>query len=433
MNLTFVSVLMVVLVVASVFFKKLPTVFVLCAVPAFCGLLLGYNANELGQFAMGSIVSTMKASGIMCLFAMVYFTMLSETGMFNTMAMGLIKIIGGRVHLLVVMFMTSVIAAIGMLTATVATAHSIVFPAMLPLYKKMKLDRAHAMVIAQTSIAAMGFIPWGVAVVNSSAFAGVDPLSLSKRLIPVCICFIPVIVLQWFYFAWRHKKAGLPMVMEMSEALVQTDESENTYRRPKLFWVNLLIFAAVVFLLVTSAAPAYLVFILASFITILINYPEPKDHQKLMNKAGNRFFNTLMILIGISVFIGIFNETGMMEALAAFIVGVFPGILTRYIHLFLAAVMVIVIRFIPNKIYNSMYPALISIGSRFGLSGLDVIAPFVCNMSLATGSSPFMESTHIGVALLEMDIDSYCKKAVPVMEILNLIILATALAIGVIW
>lgn len=139
-----------------------------------------------------------------------------------------------------------------------------------------------------------------------------------------------------------------------------------------------------------------------------------------------------MMLIGISVFLGIFNETGMVNALAAAVVGAFPAVLTRYIHLFLAAIMVLVIRFMPNKIYNSMYPALISMGSSYGLAGVDVIAPFVCNMSLATGISPFTATTHVGVSLLELDIEEYCRKGVPVMEVTNLMIIVIALCVGVI-
>lgn len=430
MDLTVIAILMVIAVVASAFVKKLPMQFTLCVVPVICGLLLGYSIDEIGDMAMASIVKTMQSAGIMCLFAMIYFTMLSETGMFNTVTKGLLRLTKGKVNVYMVMILTSIVAAIGMLTATVVTAYAIVFPALLPLYRKMKFDRSSAMVIAQTAIAGMCFVPWGIAVVNSSVFAGVDAMELSGRLVPVCVCFLPVIALQWVYFGFCHKKAGLPMVVEWDDAA--GSEEENELRRPKAFWLNLLLFIVVLVCLVKSLMPTYLVFILASFLTIMIDYREPKVYQKLLNKAGSRFSGTLLMLVGISVFLGIFNETGMVKALAAFVVQVFPEILTRYIHLILAAVMVVVIRFMPNKIYNSMYPALISVGSQYGLAGVDVIAPFVCNMSLATGVSPFTATTHVGVSLLEIDTEDYLRKALPVMEVSNILILAVAILTGVI-
>ncbi len=433
MSPTAVAIIMVAIIIASAFFKRLPNQFVLCIVPIFCGLALGFNINELADMIIGQVNTSMKSAGYMVLFAMIYFTMLTETGMFDDLIRRFLKLSHGRLHIYAVMIITSVIAAVGMLTATVVTAYLIVFPIMLPIYKKMKFDHNAAMVIAQTAIAAMCFVPWGIAVVNSSVFAGVDPLELSRRLMPVSLCFIPAIILQWIYFAHEHKKSGGLMVIDWSADEAEPGEKkENDLTRPRLFWFNLLLFVIVVAMLAASVMPSYITFIFASAITILVNYPSGKDHQKLISKAGGRFFGTIQMLIGISFFIGIFQGTGMTEALATTIVTHVPEFLTRYIHIILAMSMVAVIRFIPNKIYNSMYPVLISVGARFGLAGTDVIAPFVCNMSLATGSSPFTATTHVGTGLLDLDVNDYCNKSTKVQFVTNIVIILTAVLVGVV-
>lgn len=432
MNITLIAFLMIAAVIGAVFLKNVPMQFVLCAVPIICSLLLGYGINEIGDMVAGSIGNSMKAAGYMCMFAMIYFTMLGKTGMFNTLIKSLLKVFRGNINVYMVMVITSVIAAVSMLTAQVVSAYLIVFPIMLPLYKKMKFDRASAMIIAQTAIASMCFVPWGIAVVNSSVFAGVDAMELSRRLIPVAACFIPVIILQWIYFGIQHKKQGGSMNIQWSDEDDSTDQAgkDDGLARPKLFWFNLCLFVTVVIMLAMNRMPSFIIFMFASFITILVDYPNPKDHQKLLGEAGKRFNNTLMMLIGISTFIGVFQGTGMVDALATFVVGGVPLFLTRYIHIVLAAVMILVIRFMPNKIYNSMYPVLLSIGSKFGLSGPDVLAPFVCNMTLATGSSPFTTATHVGVGILELDIDEYCKRAVPIQCVCNVLVILIAMAVG---
>lgn len=431
MSLTSVAILMVIVVIATACFKKLPMQLILCVVPIVCGLLAGFSLREVSDFAMGQIQTSLKSAGIMCLFAMMYFTMLNETGMFNIAIRNILRLTKGKVSVYVVMILTSVLSGLGFLTAQVVTAYSIVFPALMPLYKKTKLDKSTVIILASTSIAAMGFIPWGIAVVNSSVFANVDPLVLSSRLIPVSLCFIPVIIMQWIYFGIQHKKQGLPVVIEWNQDEEnQVADKNAAMRRPKLFAVNLLVFLAVIATLVSGKMDSWMIFMIASLVTLLINYRNPKEYQKLVEQAGKKFFNVLFMLIGISVFLGVFNGTGMVKALATFIVDLFPAFLTRYIHLILAGIMVIVIRFMPNKIYNSMYPALISVGEKYGLAGVDVIAPFVCNMSLATGSSPFTPTTHVGVGLMELDMDEYTRKAVPIMEITNLLVLAIALIVG---
>ncbi len=435
MNLTFAAVLMVLLVILSLFVKRVPMQYALYIVPIFCALLLGFGFDEIGEMFIGQVNTAMQAAGYMCLFAMIYFNMLSETGMFQILVSRLLKVFHGRMNVYAVMVLTSVIAAIGMLTATVVTAYLIVFPIMLPFYKKLKFDRVAAMIIAQTSIAAMCFVPWGIAVVNSSVYAGVNAMELSQRLIPVAVCFIPAIILQWIYFGIRHKKSGGLMSVQWEEEHTregEKKEGEESLERPKLFWFNLLLFLAVVALLSLNVMPAYLVFIFASFLTIIVDYPKPAQHQKLLAQSGKRFFNTLMMLVGISFFIGIFQGSGMVQALAESVTGSVPEFMTRYIHIVLALVMVVVIRFIPNRIYNSMYPVLVSIGARFGLAGTDVIAPFVCNMSLATGSSPFTATTHVGTSLLDLDVTEYCNRAAAVQTVTNLVILGIAILVGVV-
>lgn len=437
MNPTFVAILMVVLVIASLFVKRVPMSYALYIVPIFCALLLGYNFTEIGDMFIQQVNTAMQAAGYMCLFAMIYFNMLSQTGMFNTLVKGLLRFTRGRMNIFIVMAMTSVIAAIGMLTATVVTAYLIVFPIMLPFYKKMNFDRSAAMIIAQTSIAAMCFLPWGIAVVNSSMYAGVNAMELSQRLIPVALCFIPVIILQWVYFGFQHKRSGGLMTIEWTDEETAAPAADGKgkqedFARPKLFWFNLLVFIAVVALLALNVMPAYLVFILASFLTIIVDYPNPADCKKLLTQAGTRFFNTLMMLVGISFFIGIFQGTGMVQALAESTINSVPQFLTRYIHIILGFVMVAVIRFIPNRIYNFMYPVLVAIGAKFGLAGTDVIAPFVCNMSLATGSSPFTATTHVGTSLLDLDVNEYCNKAAVVQTVSNIAILVLAILVGAI-
>ncbi len=433
MSPTIVAVILVAVIIASAFFKRLPTQFILCIVPVICGLVLGFNITELGDMIINQVNTAMKSAGYMILFAMIYFTMLGETGMFDTLIKGFLNLSHGKLNVYMVMIITSIIAAMGMLTATVATAYLIVFPIMLPIYKKMKFDHASAMIIAQTAIAGMCFVPWGIAVVNSSVFAGVDPLELSRRLVPVAACFIPAIVLQWIYFGYVHKKQGGLMVIDWSAGEGEGEDQKKTgMERPGLFWFNLILFIAVIVMLVKSVMPSYMIFILASALTILVDYPNGGDQKKLIGKAGGRFFNTIQQLIGISFFIGIFQGTGMTEALATAIVSNVPEFLTRYIHIILAMSMVLVIRYIPNKIYNSMYPVLISVGSRFGLAGTDVIAPFVCNMSLATGSSPFTATTHIGTGLLDMDVNKYCNRSMAVQTVTNIVIILTAVIVGVV-
>ncbi|KAA8669675.1 SLC13 family permease [Clostridium sp. HV4-5-A1G] len=431
MTPTIMAIIMLAIIIGFVFYKKVPIQFVLAVVPIICALFLGFSLNKVSGYAVDSINSTMKSVGYMLLFAFMYFTLLSETGMFDIIVGGFIRLTKGKVNVYIVMIMTTIIAGFGALTASVASAYLVVFPVMITLYKKLKFDRKAAMIIAQTAISAMCFVPWGVGIGNSAVFAKVDPLTLAKQVIPISLCFIPVIILQWIYFGIRHKKqvGSTGIVADVEETV---EKKQNSNSRPQFLWINLIIFICTLVALAYLKYPPYMVFIFATLLTTVINYPNPKDYRPLWAKGGATFFNTLLMYVAISIFVGIFNQTGMIKGISSLIVSIFPTFLARYIHIILLAVCVVILRFVPYQLYNSLYPLLISIGASFGLSGFVIIAPFVTNLALATGSSPMTPTTHIGTGLLEIDVEEYSKTAVPIQTVTNILVIIIGMIVGAI-
>lgn len=59
-----------------------------------------------------------------------------------------------------------------------------------------------------------------------------------------------------------------------------------------------------------------------------------------------------------------------------------------------------------------------------------VIAPFVNNLALATGSSPMTATTYIATGLLDLDVNEYAKLAVPVQTVANIIIILAGVVFG---
>lgn len=433
--MTIMAFVMLAIIIACVFYKKIPMQFVLAIVPIICALILGFSINDVSEMVLNSINNTMKSVGYMLLFGLMYFTLLSETGMFEIIVKNIMKLTKEKINVYIVMVLTTLIAAIGMLTASPVSTYLIVFPVLLSLYNKSNFDKKAAMIIAQTSIAAMSFLPWSMGIATSAVFAGVDPLELSKQVVPITLCFIPVIVGQWIFFAMRHKKQmNLLPIQESSkkEVVEEKEVNKNPNLRPNLFWINLIVFIAAVFALAYFRIPAYLVFIVASFITTMINYPNPRQHRPLWEKSGKTYYNTLIMLIGISIFVGIFNGTGMIKEISNVIVSIFPEFLSRYMHIILLAICVIIIRFIPYQLYNSFYPLLISVGASFGLTGVVIIAPFVTNLAFATGSSPMTPTTHVGVSLLGIDMEEFCNLSVKVQTVSNIAVIVIGLLLGVI-
>lgn len=440
MSPTLMAVIMIVLIIGFILWNKVPMNFVLFVIPVVCALGLGYTVTEISNSILDQLSTIMRSAGYMLLFGLVYFTMLTETGMFDTVINGLVRLVGNKMNVVVIMIMTSVIGAVGYLTASMSTAYLICFPIMIPLYKKFKMNQEYAFIVCQTAMSAMCFLPWGIGVVNSAMMAGCDPMELASASIPWGLCFIPAIVLQWGYFALRHKKEkgtlGLPMNAVEDKVVEKKEVAEKPNARPQFFWINLVIFIAVLVCLAFFKLPSYLVFVVASVITALINYP--KNFGEIWNKSGATFFNVLVMLIAICFYLAVFNlvpgdgtQPSMLNALAAGMTGIFPSFLMRYMYVIFLILEVIIIRFVPYQVFNAMYPLFISVGATFGLTPIQIIAPFVCNLGLATSVTPLNSATYVGATLCETDVNHFVKVGVPIMTVTNIIVIITAVIVGV--
>lgn len=438
MNPTTVAILMLIVVIGCILWNKIPLNFVLFVVPFVSFFLLGYNVQETSKFILAQFNTVMSASGYMLLFGLIYFNMLSETGLFTIILNKVIDLLGSKLNVIVIMVLTSIISAIAFLTANISTTYLIVFPIMIPLFNRYKINREYAYIIAQTALAAMCWLPWGIGVVNSSIMAGTNPETLAKGAMPWGLCFIPAIILQWIYFAFAHKKKyktwGLPQ--QAGETTTEEKKEENPNARPKLLWFNLIVFLLVIVALAYLKIPSYLVFIIASIITALVNYP--KDFNVIWNKAGTSFFNVLIMLLAICFFLSAFNaapedgsKLSMVKSLAETMIGIFPAPLMKYIHIIFLLLAVPIIHFIPNQVYTTMYPIFISIGATFGLSSIDVISPFVCNLALATSVTLLNPATYVGATLSDVEVKHFTNYGGVVMFVTNIVVVITALVSGV--
>ncbi|MGT2906673.1 SLC13 family permease [Streptococcus dentiloxodontae] len=433
------ALIMLAIIVALVIWNKIPMNFILFVIPVVFSLLMGYTLTETSGFILKQISSVMESVGYMLLFGLIYFTMLTETGMFDQIINAIIKKIGKRLNVVGIMILTTLIGAVAYLTANMSTTYLICFPLMIPLYNKFKLNREVAFILCQTAIAAMCWLPWGIGLIMSATMAGTNAEQLAVASIPWGLCFIPAIILQWIYFAYKHRKAYGTLGLPEGEASVHEDAEETVDKpnaRPKLFWINLFIFIVVIVALSYFKWPSYLVFIMACVLTATINYP--KNFNEIWNKSAGTFFNVLIMLLAICFYLAVFNaepadgsQMSMIASLAELLEKTFPGFLMNYIHIIFLILCVPIIYFVPYQLYNALYPLFISIGATFGLSPIYIIAPFVCNLALATSVTPMNSSTYVGATLCEIEAEPFTKHAAPIMFVTNLVVIITAWIFGV--
>lgn len=103
----------------------------------------------------------------------------------------------------------------------------------------------------------------------------------------------------------------------------------------------------------------------------------------------------------------------------------------HYMHVIFLLLCVPIIHFIPYQVYNAMYPLFISVGAAFGIGSIAIIAPFVCNLALATSVTPLNSATYVGCTLCDIDVDHFCNWGGVIMFVSNALVVLVAVLTGV--
>jgi CitMHS family citrate-Mg2+:H+ or citrate-Ca2+:H+ symporter len=185
------------------------------------------------------------------------------------------------------------------------------------------------------------------------------------------------------------------------------DFSDKPLARPKLFWVNFVLFAGCIAVLMTVKLPTFFIFMLFFSVALFVNYPDPATQRKLISKYCPTMLNPCLIFLAIGVMVGVMKESGMVGGMINALLALIPASAARYTHIIVGLVCVPILVFIPYQLFYSIFPILIGIGAAFGISSMAVLLPFV--MLHGSQCSPMVAAVNLASELNETEVTEHCK------------------------
>ncbi len=299
-----VGFIMIALIVILLLKGKMSPIVVLTLIPTAAALVLGFGPQEVASFIKEGIGTT-TSNGILFIFSVIYFGVMSDTGMFDVIVDFLVKKAGDNVVAMTVA--TAVIATIAHLDGTTATTVLITIPALYPVYKAMKIDSKILICLTGACMGVMNLLPWGGPVARAATVLGMDANELWHILIPIqLIGLVFNIVLAVFLGMLAVKQgAGAGKGEKVQQDLKAKEE--ETLRRPKLLLFNLALTIGLVAILSTGFLTSYVAFLLALSIALAVNYPSLKLQDKLIKKHAPAALIISATLFAAGAMVGIFD------------------------------------------------------------------------------------------------------------------------------
>ncbi|WP_229510809.1 MULTISPECIES: CitMHS family transporter [unclassified Massilia] len=168
--LTALAYSMVVVFMFLIMTKRLPALVALIVVPIAFGLIGGFGA-ELGPMMLAGIKS-LAPTGVMLMFAILYFGVMIDAGLFDPIVRTILKLVGGDPMKIVVG--TAALAMFVSLDGDGATTYMITVAAMLPLYKRLGMSRLTLACVIMLAGGVFNILPWGGPTARAASALGVE-------------------------------------------------------------------------------------------------------------------------------------------------------------------------------------------------------------------------------------------------------------------
>lgn len=385
--------------------------------PIVFAVLGGFGA-ELGPM-MAAGVQRLAPLGVMLCFAILYFSIMSDAGLFDPLIRWIVKIVD---HDPVRITMGSaVLALVVSLDGDGSTTYIICTSALMPLYRRVGLNPLILACLLTLSCAITNITPWGGPTARVASALRLQPEDVFLPLIPSMLAgALFVIGIAYLLGRGERKRlaratadAGGSVVGAEAFTLQTASSTDLVLRRPKLFLFNVALTLVLLVVLVMGLIALPVLFIIATIIALLVNYPSLEiQNQRLMAHAPN-VIRVVGLVFASGIFIGILEGTGMTSALADSVVHALPPPLGPYLAPITSALAMPASFFMSNTAYFfGVVPVLAESAAHYGTTSAEM-----ARVALLDGGvhflSPITPSTYLLVSLVGVEFAKHQRFTLP--------------------
>ena len=401
--LTILAYTMIVVFMALIMTKRLSAMVALILVPIVFGLIGGFGMG-LGPMMLDGI-KKLAPTGVMLMFAILYFGIMIDAGLFDPVVKLVLRLVGGSPTKIVVG--TFLLAAGVSLDGDGATTYMITCAAMLPLYQRLGMNRLVLACVVMMAGQLMNILPWGGPTARAVSALGVE---MGQVFVPM---IAPMVVTgAWCTFvafilgrreARRLGAIRLDDTQGSSQSIAEVTGGDPTLARPRLLWVNAVLTLALMVLLVMDMFPLQVLFMVASAIALMINYPKLQQQKERLETHAANIVPVVSLIFAAGIFVGILSGTKMVDAIANSVIAMVPDWMGPYMAVVTAVLSIPFTFFISNDaFYFGILPILAKTAAVYGIGATEIARASLVGQQVHL-LSPLVASTYLLVGLAKVE------------------------------
>lgn len=422
---------MIIVFMVLIMSKKMHPVTALILIPLVFALMAGSGAGVGKMMVAG--VRKIAPTATMLLFAIMYFGIMINVGLFDPLVTYILRLVkGDPVKILVgTVLLTGVVA----LDGDGSTTFMIVCTAMMPLYDRLGISRITLAVFALMTNNVLNIIPWGGPTARVIAALGLEANEVFVPLVPgMIVAFIFLLVVAYFIGLKERKRLG---IVEMDEATLQEISQKISteapeLKRPGLFKVNLLLTIVLMIVLVSDTISLSVVFAVGTCLALIINFKSIKEQTARIEEHAPAALNVVVVIIAAGCFMGILSGTKMDAAITKTLVGMIPESFGPHMALITALLSAPGTFFLSNDaFYYGIVPILAKTGAAYGVTPVAIARASLMGQPIHF-LSPLIGALWLLLGITKVTLGEIQKFAFPVATAMMFIYIIVGKVLGII-
>ncbi|MDV6230774.1 CitMHS family transporter [Rhodococcus cercidiphylli] len=437
--------------------KRATPVVALTLVPVIFGLLAGAGLG-IGDMITDGIKSLAPTAALL-FFAIIFFGIMIDVGLFDPLVRGILRLVRNDPMKLVVG--TAILAMVVSLDGDGSTTFIIVTSALLPLYLKLGVSPVILTVVAGLANGTMNIIPWGGPTVRAASALGISPSDVFVPMVPSMIVGLIIVLLFAVHLGIMERRrigkliyepelvasggggsirkggkgtggsgtGGSDDSGESGQFFDGLDPNRDTLR-PKLLWFNAALTVILLVILVMDILPIPVLFMIAASIALTVNFPKVKEQGDAIARHSSSIVSVVAMVLAAAILTGVFQGTGMVEAMAEWLLNVIPAGMGPYLAVITGVLSIPLTFFMTNDaFYFGILPVLTETASKYGIDPVEMARASITGQPVHL-QSPLVPAILLLVTLAGVSLADHHKKVLWRAVVVSLAMLAVGILLG---